>query len=131
MEQLFLPPYDDRPEINLDPLQNTFYIRGRSYMENTFSFFHEVANWLVDYCSIQENKLELELRFVYISTSSVKELLRIFARLENITDAENFKIIWYYADDDEDMYELGTDISAIIKFPLELVPYDFDSFHFG
>ena len=130
MKPYRVAPKEDSPEVLLNPDTNVFYIRGRSYMENTLSFYNPIREWLIDYLSIPDTILELELRFVYISTSSVKEIVRIFSRLENLYNNQNLVINWFYPDDDEDLLELGEDISDIFEFPFVLKPYSFGDFDF-
>jgi len=131
MKPYKIAPKEDRPEILLDSNLSLFFMRGRSFMEDTFSFYKPIGEWLIDYCSIPENFLDLELRFVYISTSSVKELVRIFTRLENIYTGKNIRVSWYYPNDDEDLFELGQDLKDVLTISFSLIPYSFDNFDFA
>ena len=130
MKPYRVAPTEDRPEVLFNQDLNIFYIRGRSFMEDTFSFYNPLGDWLVNYFSLPDTVLDIELRFVYISTSSVKEIIRIFSRLENIYNNKDIQINWYYPDDDEDLLELGEDISDIFLIPFAFKPYSFSDFEF-
>ena len=35
---------------------------------------------------------------------------------------QNIAVQWYYAEDDEDMYDSGADFSTEVKLPFRLIP---------
>lgn len=57
-------------------------MRGDSYPENSLEFFQPVVAWISDYLEQNDNPLALQLRLLYLNTSSVKAMMDIFDILE-------------------------------------------------
>ena len=64
--------------------------------------------------------LELALKFEYLNTASSKLMVDIFSALAPIKGS---KIIWYFHDDDEDMEEVGEELSELASIPFEFKTY--------
>ncbi len=132
MKVYCLGPHQDRPEILLNADKKITYIRGKSFMEDALSFYRPIQDWLIDYCNLPDAVLRLELKYIYLNTATVKELLRIFVRLEKLFQAGvDIKIMWYYADDDEDMLESGRTLNEVTLLSFEFISYKFTDTEFG
>ena len=61
-------------------------MQGDSYPENSFEFFGPIIEWLERLLKETQLPLRLELRLVYMNTSSVKAMMDIFDLLEEVAD---------------------------------------------
>lgn len=70
------------PEILCNPATGVVSMQGDSYPENSFEFFNDVIGWVEQYLQQSTRPLRLELRLIYMNTSSVKAMMDIFDLLE-------------------------------------------------
>ena len=101
------------PLIDFNATENTFLIQGKSLSANAQSFYEPVFNWID---SNVENKINLDFKLEYFNTSSHKQLLIFFKKL-NALNSEN-TICWYSESEDEEMLEVGQDMEKLsgVKF---------------
>lgn len=115
------------PRIELDPDKNMFEFSGESRPENVRSFYLPVLEWLEGYAdelSAKESKdpLVINFNFEYFNSTSAKYILDIFKSLFSIHENGNEVLIrWHFEEDDEDMYEVGMEMSRMSRLPFEYV----------
>ena len=97
---------------------------GDSYPENSFEFFAQVIAWIEHYLKVQDSNapLHLELRLVYMNTSSVKAMMDIFDLLEDAHKNERpVSVSWHYDPRNERVVELADEFREDCSFPFEII----------
>jgi hypothetical protein len=101
---------DRTPAISLtqDPLKLS--ISGESFPEDVSAFYGEVITAINQLAITAKGKLEVEMAMVYINSSSIKAMYRIFEGLDAFRQAGNdVQVTWKAEGDDDIMQELGED----------------------
>ena len=127
MEVIKIAATQDTPNVILDADNGIFEISGKSLPEDVNSFYTPIVEWLDLYSKSPNTKTALDLKLDYLNTASSKFLFTIFLKLEKLHEAGNDVVIrWHYADDDEDMQDVGQEFDDVIKLPFEHIPYSVD-----
>ena len=86
------------PSVTGDWALGLLRMQGDSYPENSFEFFGPIIDWLERFLNAPPAPLlRLELRLVYMNTSSVKAMMDIFDLLEDVhTQGRQVSVNWYY-----------------------------------
>ena len=101
------------PEVNFDITAGICEIKGESYMEETYKFYLPLINWIKDYIKDINKKLELNIKLIYLNTSSTKCVLDILELLKDYEDdGGEVSVIWFYDKDDPDMIDEVEDFEA-------------------
>ncbi len=130
MEKLIIEPTLNTPSVKLDPVKNVFQFSGESRPENVRNFYMPVLEWLEKY-SAEVNTLDVKSKgstrefhfdFEYFNSTSAKYILDIFKTL-GFLHSEGLSIVvhWHYEEDDEDMLEVGQEMSRMSKLPFEYI----------
>ena len=101
---------DRTPAISLtqDPLKLS--IHGESFPEDLSAFYGEVISAINQMPTTSKGKLDVEMAMVYINSSSIKAMYRIFEGLDAYRQAGNeVQVTWKAEADDDIMQELGED----------------------
>jgi len=101
---------DRTPAISLthDPLKLS--ISGESFPEDVSAFYGEVISAINQMPTTSKGKLDVEMAMVYINSSSIKALYRIFEGVDAYRKAGNeVSVHWNVPEDDDIMEELGED----------------------
>ena len=101
---------DRTPAITLthDPLK--LVMAGESFPEDVSAFYGEVISAINQLTSRSKGKLDVEMALVYINSSSIKAMYRIFEGLDAYRQAGNeVQVNWKFEEDDDIMQELGED----------------------
>jgi len=107
---------DRTPEVQLttDPL--TLTIQGESFPEDVAVFYGPVINAVNALSETAKGALKVSLAMVYINSSSIKALYRIFEGVDAYRKAGNeVSVLWNVPEDDDIMEELGEDFKD--RFP--------------
>ena len=130
MEKLILAPTLNTPSIILDPAGNKFELKGESRPENVRSFYLPILDWLEKFAeeisgSGNNSPIEFSFNFEYFNSTSAKYILDIFKILNSINSSgKTVKVSWHYEEDDEDMYEVGMEMSRMAGIDFEYVKED-------
>jgi len=110
------------PAVAADPATGLFTMRGDSYPENSYEFFGPLIEWIEAYLDQGGAALKLELKIVYMNTSSVKAMMDIFDLLE---DAHNqgkpIGVAWYYDPRNERVVEMIEEFKEDCSFPFDVI----------
>jgi hypothetical protein len=104
------------PEVQLvtDPLSLT--IQGESFPEDVAIFYGPVINAVNALSENAKGALKVTMAMVYINSSSIKALYRIFEGVDAYRKAGNeVSVHWNVPEDDDIMEELGEDFKD--RFP--------------
>jgi hypothetical protein len=106
------------PKIECDPDKGIILMQGDSYPENSFEFFNALLSWVDDYLHLKTAPLALELRLVYLNTSSVKVMMDIFDMLEEAyLQGRKIDVNWFYDNRNERVMDLAEEFKEDCSFP--------------
>ena len=93
-------------------------MQGDSYPENSFEFFGPIIEWLERLLKETQLPLRLELRLVYMNTSSDKAMMDIFDLLEEVyAQGRQVSVNWYYDPRNERVMGLADEFKEDCSFP--------------
>ena len=109
------------PNIAGDWTQGLLQMQGDSYPENSFEFFGPLIDWLERFLKTSTAPLRLELRLVYMNTSSVKAMMDIFDLLEEAhVQGRQVCVDWYYDPRNERVVSLADEFREDCSFPFQI-----------
>ena len=116
MSDLHIAATDRTPEIELSADKGIFSMRGESFPEDVAAFYGQVILAIDALASSIQGPLKVDVAMVYINSSSIRAMFRIFEGLENVRKhGHPLTITWHFQDDDDIMEELGEDFKD--RFP--------------
>lgn len=122
METIIRDGSSKTPYVLMDSEKGLIEIKGRSIPENSVEFYKPMIDWLDVYNAQIAKPIGVVVQLEYFNTSSSKCLLDIFKKLEVLhRKGSGVEIVWYYEEDDEDMYEAGEDYQSIINIPFKMM----------
>ena len=110
------------PSVTGDWAQGLLRMQGDSYPENSFEFFGPIIDWLERFLNAPPAPLlRLELRLVYMNTSSVKAMMDIFDLLEDAhKQGGKVCVDWYYDPRNERVVNLADEFREDCSFPFQI-----------
>ena len=133
MEKLVIEPTFNSPSVILDPESNQFDFSGESRPENVRKFYLPILEWLDSFAkeqsemrsSARSSSLQVRFNFEYFNSTSAKYILDIFKALNVLNDLGiEILVKWLYEEDDEDMLEVGEEMSRMSKLEFEYINTD-------
>ena len=128
MRKLIIDQTPCSPKVILDPENKIFQITGESRPPDVREFYDQILSWLDDFSlhlsksDEKEHPLPFDFNFVYFNSSSGKLILDICKILAGLRSKEiNVIVNWHFEKDDNDMLEVGKEMSRIVKFPFEYI----------
>jgi hypothetical protein len=124
MNTLTIQATQSTPSVTTDCDEGRLIMEGDSYPENSFEFFAQIIAWIEHFLKIKDssNSLLLELRLVYMNTSSVKAMMDIFDLLEDAhKKGRPISVSWYYDPRNERVVDLADEFREGCTFPFEIV----------
>ena len=116
MSELNIAATERTPEIQLSANDGIFSMKGESFPEDVSAFYGQVIVAVDQLASKLAKPLTVDVAMVYINSSSIKAMFRIFEGFEAVRKAgQSVTIRWHYQDDDDIMEELGEDFKD--RFP--------------
>jgi len=113
------------PSVIFDKESGVFKIEGKTLPENVNIFYQPLLDWFSKYVEDPNEETNLEIKLEYINTASSKVLFSLFLKMELLKDKNKKAVIkWLYADDDEDMKDVGEEYDDVIKVPFEHIEYE-------
>jgi len=128
MEKIFIEATTNTPKVVLDPDKMIFEISGESRPKDVSKFYYPILLWLDELGKISTEQMddgsmfEFNFRFEYFNSLSAKYILDICKKLSSHgSGGKYFSVKWHYEEDDDDMHEVGQEMSRISKLPFEFV----------
>lgn len=123
IEDLHIAGTQSTPDIRTDGKAGRLHMQGDSYPENTLELFGPVISWVERYLADGEATLVLELKLIYLNTSSVKAMMDIFDLLET-AHAGNRRVAvnWYFDSRNDRVAELAEEFKEDCSFPFAILP---------
>ena len=116
------------PKVILDHERMIYEISGESRPKDAPKFFQPILQWLDEFgIVLKEQKngsktIDFNFMFEYFNSLSAKYILDICKRLGRFrSEGNNVNIRWHYEEDDDDMHEVGQEMSRISKIDFEFV----------
>lgn len=120
MEKLIIDATFNSPKVILDPGKGHFEFSGESRPENVRSFYLPVIEWLENFAGKSKEPVEFLFGFEYFNSTSAKYILDIFKILKTLNSrGVDVKVKWQFEEDDEDMYEVGVEMSRMSELNFE------------
>ena len=123
MNELNIPGSQSTPSVSSNLALGQLSLQGDSYPENSFEFFAQIITWIEHYLktTASSEPLCLELRLVYMNTSSVKAMMDIFDLLEDAhKHGRPVSVHWYYDPRNERVVDLADEFREDCSFPFEI-----------
>ncbi len=123
MKDLVIFHTDESPEVNFKTTGELF-IKGVSIPENVAKFYSPITDWMDSLKANLPENIMLIFEIEYINTSTSRAFIDIVRKVSSFKEqGVNVKIIWRYADDDEDNLDLGKDLeySSKTEFVFEAI----------
>jgi len=118
MEPYYQKASVETPEINFNKDQATFILKGKSFPEESRSFYQPAIDWMMQYADEPNPKTDFIMQMHYYNSSSSAILLEIFKILERIhLKGNEVTIHWHYDLMDDDMLEAGEEYEELLKVP--------------
>jgi hypothetical protein len=133
MEKLIIESTLNSPRVILDPEENQFEFSGESRPENVRNFYLPVLEWLDKYASEltgqgksdRPSHIQFQFNLEYFNSTSAKYILDVFKAINMLSDnGIEVKVQWLYEEDDEDMLEVGQEMSRMSKLSFEYITTD-------
>lgn len=132
MEALLIKETIATPKIIFDVEQNNFELKGCSRPEDVRDFYVPVIEWLQNFKSnvnddfktkfSTENPVVFKFKFDYFNSSSAKFILDILVLINDIHKTGlSLRIDWYHDENDDDMKEVGEELSEVVDLPFEYI----------
>ncbi|MFZ4413067.1 MAG: DUF1987 domain-containing protein [Bacteroidales bacterium] len=124
MENLLIPATDITPKISFNIEQKVFELSGESRPENVRDFFDPILLWVNEYFSnLQSKDLHtFNIKLEYFNSSSAKYLLTLLKSIGLFyKEGANIEIDWYFEEGDDDMKEVGEQMSEMAKIPFKFI----------
>jgi hypothetical protein len=128
MEKINIQATSNTPKVILDHEAMIYEISGESRPRDVPKFFLPILQWLDEFGNIlkdeedQSSQIEFNFKFEYFNSLSAKYILDICKRLSRFrSEGRNVNINWHYEEDDDDMHEVGQEMSRISKILFEFV----------
>ena len=118
MIKIQIKPTKQTPEINFDFEKAEFVIKGCSRPEDVELFYGPIIKKIDEYKKILKSNpthLKINIHIVYFNSSSLKFLLELLRLCVFIKGPDSVDINWKYDKDDEDVMEVGHELSEALN----------------
>ena len=125
MEALIINFSSHTPYVNFDQNSGVMKIKGRSIPDQPDDFWNPILSWFDSYLTNPAEKTVVVINLEYFNISSSKRILFLLYKLNVLSEnGYEVKVVWFYREADEDMYEVGQDYAYMVKVPFEFKLYE-------
>ncbi|HCT30878.1 MAG TPA: nuclear pore complex subunit [Bacteroidales bacterium] len=122
MEGYFTAASEDSPSIMFDAEKGFIEIVGKSLPENANACYNPLFNLVKEYIKSPQQKTTVNLRLLYLNSSSAKKILEIITLLECLPkQGYDVDLLWHYNANDEDMHEEGEEFKRMTDLQVTLI----------
>ena len=117
MNDILLEQSENTPKVIMNQAKGLIEFEGKSYPENTFSFYRPITEWLKYYFNnnINENKLTtVNFKFSYFNSATTQIIFEILDIFQD-SNLRKIKIYWFYDKENKNGLEDYEDYSE--EFP--------------
>ncbi len=113
------------PRVLLDSQDGTLILKGRSFPQNSDSFYMPLIERLNAYAKEPASSTTATFELEYFNTSSARYILDIIKKLEEISLSGNkVSIRWVFKEGDLDMEEAGRDYANLVELDIQVLSKD-------
>ncbi len=113
------------PKVHFDGTTGKCSIEGESHVEDAYSFYHPIRQWIQNYITEIKGDLIFDVKLTYMNSSSSKSILIILKELKAYQESGGkVEMKWHYRENDTDMFEDAEDLIAESGLEFELVPLE-------
>lgn len=121
MDSIILPSSETSPAVHFDAALGRIELSGRSIPEDASAFYFPLLDWLERYSENPAPKTHFVFYLEYINSISQKMLIDIFLKAQKmVKSGKEVSIVWYYDEEDEEMYEEGSVFRNKLELPMEI-----------
>ena len=130
MKPILIDETNTTPQVIFDVKNSQFEIKGCSRPENVRQFYLPIVEWLESFSTnateyieqFKENPVVFKFKLSYFNSASAKFILDILLLINKIYKNDiNTAIDWYYEEGDEDMLDVGTELSEMVDFDFRYI----------
>jgi hypothetical protein len=120
----FIPPTRRTPSVHFRRSEGYLEISGRSIPNRANDFYFPIMRKVEEYIQDPCDQTTLVFNLEYVDSSSSKFLLALILRMKKVTPSKQLTINWQFADDDEDIFELGKTFSSMTGCEFKFNPLE-------
>lgn len=125
MSELNIASTQSTPAIQGDWQAGVLAMQGDSYPENSFELYDQVIQWVERFLQQESRPLALQLRLLYLNTSSIKAMMDIFDMLEDAhQQGREVSVTWLYDSRNERVAELAEEFREDCTFAFTISAFD-------
>ena len=125
MNDFSIPGSQSTPAIQSDWEKGIVSMQGDSYPENSYELVDQGYGWVERFRGEATHPRSLELRLLYLNTSSIKAMMDIFDLLEAASqEGRQVAVNWYYDIRNERVVELAEEFKEDCTFPFSIQSHD-------
>lgn len=134
MDALIIKETIATPKVVFDLAKSNFEIYGCSRPEDVRDFYKPIIDYLLELPHAITEELILKysidplvfnIKFDYFNSSSAKFILDILALINDLhKKGLNLQINWHFDENDDDMKEVGEELSEVVDFPFKYIIID-------
>lgn len=122
MDLIKIQATESTPFVLLDAANRRIELAGRSIPEDASAFYFPILDWLEKYIKESPGKTSFTFYLEYINSISQKMLIDIFLKASALRNAgTEIEILWYYDEEDEEMYDEGNVFKNKLGLPIQLI----------
>lgn len=112
------------PDVALDYESGILKFEGKSRPEDAMYFYEPILTWINRYVENPQPKTRVIINLEYYNSATAKVLKSFFEMFHKLTDAGfELALEWHYQEEDEDMREVGEELSSLFDIPFIYKPY--------
>lgn len=112
---LQVEPTVKTPGIEFNSNNGIITIKGISIPEDPQEFFAPLNSQLDNYILNPSENTFLDFKLEYFNTSTTLIIRNLIRKLRDISHKTNFKVKWYFEEEDEDMEEAGEEFKMLFN----------------
>ncbi|MEA3450768.1 MAG: SiaB family protein kinase [Bacteroidota bacterium] len=112
------------PAVTLNQKSGKFIICGDSFPINAKSFYKPIIKWISEYKKNPRIFTQFDFKFRFLSTSSQKELIKLFSILEEIAEKNAMVINWHFEKNNDDGLNFGIELSKLFKIDFNVIEFN-------
>jgi len=109
INSLLIPETKYTPQVSFDDEQNSFTLRGESYIEYPQEFYQPVLSWLKKYLETNYRPFTVNFQVTYFNTSSSAVFIELLKLLVNTQTTRDIlvSVDWFVQCGDNEILEAG------------------------
>jgi hypothetical protein len=122
MKKLYIKETLNSPKVLFDPTKKRYEISGKSFPENSKTFYEPVFEWISELSTTDADKMQLSLMFDYISSSSVITIKQLLSKVKALSDkGASIDVLWHYDVADPDIRDIGEEYKKLVGINIQFI----------